>query len=65
MYRYSRVTEDLQTVFETAWELSTDEGWTPAGKLGLMVSDSDDAMDALEKVTAEMLQTVSLSGGCK
>ena len=59
------MTEDLELVFETAWELSTDEGWTPAGKLGLMVSDSDDAMDALEKVTAEMLQTVSLSGGCK
>ena len=59
------MTEDLELVFETAWELSTDEGWTPAGKLGLMVSDSDDAMDALEKVTAEMLQTVSLAGGCK
>ena len=59
------MTEDLELVFETAWELSTDEGWTPAGKLGLMVSDSDDAMDALEKVTAEMLQTVSLSGGFK
>ena len=65
MYRYYRFNDQLEKVYETAWEHNTDQGWTVKGEVGLIVAESEDSMKALEDVTPSMLQTARSQLWCQ